>query len=129
MDTIFISKIEEGDFDTVLVPNRVVKKANLGDRCKYFVVIGCGLQWTKSLPLFIKTDEGAVPLLDKYGNRVFSNQITNRKRYCIGYGNNNDLYEKGQFIMYDWLCLPSPTAVAPDPEAAMLKYKTSKKEG
>ena len=121
MDTILISKFEEGDFDTVLVPNRTVKKANLGDRCTYYVIVGCGLKMSKSLPLFIKTDEGAVPILDKFGNRVFSNQLRNRYRYCIGYGNNNDLYEKGQFILYNPLCLPSPTAVAPDPEAACLK--------
>lgn len=110
MDTIFITKFEEKSCDILLKPNRKVKRENLGDRCKYFLIIGCGLRVSKNLPLFIETDDGNIPLLDKFGDIVYANQLSTRKRYCIGYGNNNNSYNVGQFIVYDNLCLASPSS-------------------
>ena len=110
MDTIFITKFEEKSCDILLKPNRKVKRENLGDRCKYFLTIGCGLRVSKNLPLFIETDDGNIPLLDKFGDIVYANQLSTRKRYCIGYGNNNNSYNVGQFIVYNNLCLASPSS-------------------
>lgn len=110
MDTIFITKFEEKSCDILLKPNRTIKRENLGDRCKYFLIIGCGLRTSKNLPLFVETDDGNIPLLDKYGDIVYANQLSTRKRYCLGYGNNNNSYNVGQFIVYDNLCLASPSS-------------------
>ena len=110
MDTIFITKFEEKSCDILLKPNRKVKRENLGDRCKYSLVIGCGLKVSKNLPLFVETDDGNVPLLDKFGDIVYANQLSTRKRYVLGYGNNNNSYNVGQFIVYNNLCLASPSS-------------------
>lgn len=124
MDTIFISKYEESNFDILLIPNRIIKKENLGDRCKYFLIIGCGLKCTINLPIFVETDDGKIPILDKYGNIVYANQLKTRKRYCIGYGNNNNSYNNGQFILYDCLCLPAKSSFS----TCKIKTISNKKE-
>lgn len=62
------------------------------------------------LDSMINADDGNIPLLDKFGDIVYANQLSTRKRYCLGYGNNNNSYNVGQFIVYDNLCLASPTS-------------------
>lgn len=104
-DTIFITKITTTSTGVVLIPNRTVLKNNLGNRCKYNLIIACGLNASASLPVFIQTDQGNIPVLDKYANIVYSNQLKNRTRYCIGYGNDNvAVYSLGQFVIFNRLC-------------------------
>ena len=108
---ILISKIKNTGTTIELIPNRQVKKENLGDLCLYQLILGCGLQCTDSLPVVIAIDNcDKIPLLNKVGNVVYFNQIRrNRYPYCMGYGNNNDKYANGQFVIFNNLCLPSPT--------------------
>ena len=125
MDTIFITKYTSTTCSVDLVPSRAVKLENLGDRCKYFLIIGCGLKTSKSAMIRITTDKGEVPLLDKFGNNVYSNQLSTRKRYVVGYGNNNQEYDKGQFILYENLCLPSPTPIKITTSDPVITYKSN----
>ena len=104
-NTIFITKITTTATGVVLIPNRTVLKNNLGNRCSYNLIIACGLNASASLPVFIQTDQGNIPVLDKFANVVYSNQLKNRTRYCVGYGNDNTtVYNLGQFIIFNKLC-------------------------
>ena len=109
-NSILISKIFNTGDVIELIPNRTVKKENLGDLCKYNLIIGCGLQCEESLPVVIVTDTAKIPVYNKYGNDVYYNQIKrNRYAFCLGYGNNNSDLPDGQFVVFNNLCLPSPT--------------------
>lgn len=121
-NTILISKIfNDGDV-IELFPNRIIKNENLGDLCKYNLIIGCGLQCEESLPVVLITENAKIPILNKFGNEVYYNQIKrNRYAFCLGYGDNNTLYPDGQFVIFNNLCLPSPTN-----SAFMAKKQTSK---
>lgn len=122
-DTIFITKITTTATGVVLIPNRTVLKNNLGNRCKYNLIIACGLNASASLPVFIQTDQGNIPVLDKYANIVYSNQLKNRTRYCIGYGNDNvAVYSLGQFVIFNRLCAGYSSTVTTD--AALASEKT-----
>ena len=79
---------------------------------KYGLIVACGLKATNSLPVFIQTSAGNVPLLDKFANPVFSNQLKTRTKYCIGYGNQNTNYTLGQFIVFNNLCCSCGSVVA-----------------
>lgn len=104
-NTIFITKITTTATGVVLIPNRTVLKNNLGNRFSYNLIIACGLSASASLPVFIQTDQGNIPVLDKYANVVYSNQLRNRTRYCVGYGNDNTtVYNLGQFTIFNRLC-------------------------
>ena len=122
-DTIFITKITTTSTGVVLIPNRTVLKNNLGNRCKYNLIIACGLNASASLPVFIQTDQGNIPVLDKYANIVYSNQLKNRTRYCVGYGNDNvAVYELGQFVIFNRLCAGYSSTVTT--AAALASEKT-----
>lgn len=122
-DTIFITKITTTSTGVVLIPNRTVLKNNLGNRCKYNLIIACGLSASASLPVFIQTDQGNIPVLDKYANIVYSNQLKNRTRYCVGYGNDNvSVYELGQFVIFNRLCAGYSSTVTA--AAALASEKT-----
>lgn len=122
-DTIFITKITTTATGVVLIPNRTVLKNNLGNRCKYNLIIACGLNASASLPVFIQTDQGNIPVLDKYANIVYSNQLKNRTRYCVGYGNDNvAVYELGQFVIFNRLCAGYSSTVTT--AAALASEKT-----
>ena len=110
-NTILISKIFNTGDAIELIPNRTIKKENLGDLCKYNMVIGCGLQCEESLPVVLVTDTAKIPIFNKVGNDVYYNQIKrNRYCWCMGYGSNNTLLPDGQFVIFNNLCLPSPTS-------------------
>lgn len=126
---IFISSLTTTDTGVVLIPNRQITHSNLTNGGKYELIIACGLKATNSLPIFIQTSSGNVPLLDKYANPIFSNQLKTRTKYCIGYGNENTNYTLGQFINYSNLCAScgtiSSVSVNNEIETAMAK-STSK---
>lgn len=104
MNDILITKIEQSATAVVLVPSRVVKKDNLQNLGDYRLRLACGLKATDALQVFIQTDSGNVPILCKYGNMVFSNQLKTRKYYNIGYGNTNTDYANGQFVIFNCIC-------------------------
>lgn len=101
---ICITSLTTTDTGVVLIPSRQIQQTNLTNTGKYELIIACGLKATNSLPVFIQTSAGNVPLLDKYANPVFSNQLRTRYKYCIGYGNKNTNYTLGQFVVFNNLC-------------------------
>lgn len=101
---IYITSLTTTGTGVVLIPSRQIQQINLTDTGKYELIIACGLKATNSLPIFIQTSAGNIPLLDKYANPVYSNQLRTRTRYCIGYGNTNTNYTLGQFIVRNNLC-------------------------
>lgn len=103
-NTIYITSLTTTSTGVVLIPNRTITQTNLANTFNYNLVIACGLKATNSLPVFIQTSAGNVPLLDKYANPVYSNQLKTRTRYCVGYGNTNTNYTLGQFIVKNNLC-------------------------
>lgn len=103
-NTIYITSLTTTSTGVVLIPNRTITQTNLANTFNYNLVIACGLKATNSLPVFIQTSAGNIPLLDKYANPVYSNQLRTRTRYCIGYGNTNTNYTLGQFIVRNNLC-------------------------
>lgn len=89
----------------VLVPARQIVNANLMNTGLYRLIIACGLKATGSQPVSIQTASGNVPLLDKFANPIFPNQLRTRKAYCIGFGNKNTTpYPLGQFVVFNDLC-------------------------
>lgn len=108
-NTIVVSSATTTSTGVVLIPNRTITFANLTNTGKYELVIACGVRATASLPVFIQTSSGNVPVLCKFGNQVYSNQLRKRYRYCIGYGNNNSSYTLGQFVVFNSLDCACPT--------------------
>lgn len=103
-NTIYITSLTTTSTGVVLIPNRTITQTNLANTFNYNLVIACGLKATNSLPVFIQTSAGNVPLLDKYANPVYSNQLRTRTRYCVSYGNTNTNYTLGQFLVRNNLC-------------------------
>lgn len=125
-NTIFITNITTTSTGVVLIPNRQTLQANLGNLCKYNMIIACGLKSSESLPVFIQTNQGNIPVLDKFGNVVHSNQLRNRCRYCIGYGNNNtSVYQLGQFTIFNNLCCAYSSVAPATLSVATAKTKAS----
>lgn len=95
----------------VLVPARQIVNANLMNTGIYRLIIACGLKATGSQPVSIQTVSGNVPLLDKFANPIFPNQLRTRKAYCIGFGNRNTTpYPLGQFVVFNDLCCACGTS-------------------
>ena len=109
-NTIYITSLTTTDTGVILIPNRQITQTNLTNAFKYNLIIACGLKATNSLPVFIQTSAGNVPVLDKFANPVYSNQLRTRYKYCVGYGNKNTNYTLGQFIVMNNLCSASGTS-------------------
>ncbi len=124
-NTIRITKITTTSTGVILIPARTITQTNLTDTGKYNLIIGCGLKATASLPVFIQTSVGNVPVLTRFGNVVYANQLRTRYRYVIGYGNNNTTpYPLGQFILLNKLCCcacPSATTVTQSADVVVEK--------
>lgn len=102
---IKITKVTTTSTGVVLIPARTIAQTNLTDTGKYRLIIGCGLRASSSLPVYIQTSAGNIPLLSKYGNVLYANQLRTRYQYCIGYGNNNTTaFPLGQFINFTNIC-------------------------
>lgn len=102
---IYITSLTTTSTGVVLIPSRQIQQINLTNTGKYELIIACGLKATNSLPIFIQTSAGNIPLLDKFANPVFSNQLRTRYKYCLGYGNENTNYTLGQFVVFNNLCV------------------------
>ena len=114
-DTIICSSTTTTGTGVILIPNRTIKSlTNLSD---YRLVLACNISApTSNLPVFIQTAIGNIPVLCKYGNTLYANQLNKRVNYPISYGNQNTNYAKGQFVITSCSCLnrrstPTTTAV------------------
>lgn len=114
-NTIICSNVTTTSTGVILVPNQTIKTLNnLSD---YRLVLACNIPSpTSNLPVFIQTSIGNVPILCRYGNTLYANQLNKRVNYPISYGNQNTNYAKGQFVITSCSCLnrratPTTTAV------------------
>ena len=111
-NTIYCSNAETTQTTVVLIPNREIKTLeNCG--C-YRLVICCNATATSNLPVFIQVNGESIPVLCKAGNTMYANMLQKRKNYSIMYGNDNENYTLGQFVVQDRVCpkasnLPSTT--------------------
>ena len=101
-DLIICSSVEVSESEVVLIPNREVK--NLTNTGTYRLVIASNVSSTANLPVFIRTAIGNIPLICKYGNTIYANQLKTRYNYVVGYGSQNDNYENGQFVVFNKIC-------------------------
>ena len=106
--TMYCSNVTTTETGVILVPNRAVK--NLTNAQTYGLVICNGAAATANLPVFIQTAIGNIPVLCKAGNTMYANQLDTRIRYPIIYGNGNENYTNGQFVILS--CVNPRSAVA-----------------
>ena len=101
-NTMYISSATTTGTGVILVPNQEVK--NLVNTSCYKLVIACNVEATANLPVFIQTTIGNIPIICEFGNTVYSSQLRKRTMYRVGYGNANDNYPEGQFVMHSSIC-------------------------
>ena len=106
-NTMYISSVTTTGTGVILIPNREVK--NLVNTTCYRLIIACNVEATSNLPVFIQTAIGNIPIICEYGNTVYSSQLRKRTMYRVGYGNANDNYTEGQFVMHSSVCPKSTT--------------------
>ena len=103
-DTIVCSSSTTTGTGVILVPNRTIK--NLVNTGNYRLIVACNINTpTANEPVFIQTELGNIPVLCKYGNTIYANQLNKRVNYPIGYGNENADYTLGQFVIQSCSCL------------------------
>lgn len=113
---ILITSITQSSTAIILTPNRPITLTNLTNLGNYRLRLACGLKATAALPVFIHVGTVNIPIICKYGNTVYSNQLKTRKYYRIGYGNGNTSYTNGQFVIFDSIC-PGTITVSTSTEA------------
>ena len=101
-NTIYVSNAETTQTTVVLIPNRAIK--TLENTGCYRLIICCNATATSNLPVFIQVNGISIPVLCKAGNTVYANQLDKRVNYGIMYGNQNDNYVNGQFVIQDRIC-------------------------
>lgn len=101
-NTIYCSNAETTATTVVLIPNREIK--TLENTGCYRLVICCNATATSNLPVFIEVNGVSIPVLCKAGNTVYANQLQKRVNYGIMYGNENENYTDGQFVVQDRIC-------------------------
>ena len=106
-NTMCISSVTTTDTGVILIPNREVK--TLVNATCYKLIIACNVEATANLPVFIQTALGNIPVLCRFSDTLYANQLTKRTMYRIGYGNGNDNYTLGQFTMQSNVCPKSET--------------------
>ena len=106
-NTMVISSANTTGTGVILIPNREVK--TLTNATCYQLIIACNVEATANLPVFIQTTLGNIPVLCRFSNTLYANQLRKRTMYRIGYGNANDNYTLGQFTMQSNVCPKSET--------------------
>lgn len=103
-NTIVCSNLTTGTNTVTLIPNQDIKTlTNLGN---YRLIIATNIpEATANYPVSIQVGDNEIPVLCKYGNQVLANQLNRRVNYPIGYGNENDGYTNGQFVIQSCQCL------------------------
>ena len=108
-NTIYCSNAETTQTTVVLIPNREIK--TLENAGCYRLVICCNATATANLPVFIQVNGVSIPVLCKAGNTMYANQLQKRVNYGIMYGNQNENYANGQFVVQNRVC-PRSTSIA-----------------
>lgn len=106
-NTMYISSVTTTDTGVILIPNREVK--TLTNATCYRIIIACNVEATANLPVYIQTALGNIPVLCRYANTLYANQLSKRTMYRIGYGDANDNYTLGQFTIQCNVCPKSAT--------------------
>ena len=101
-NTMYISSVTTTGTGVVLIPNREVK--NLTNATCYRLIIACNVEATSNLPVYIQTSLGNIPVLCRFSNTLYANQLNKRTMYRIGYGNENENYTSGQFTIQSNVC-------------------------
>ena len=101
-NTIFVSNATTTQTTVNLIPNREIK--TLENAGCYRLVICCNATATSNLPVFINVGDTPIPVLCKAGNTMYANQLQKRVNYSIMYGNQNDNYTNGQFVVQNRVC-------------------------
>ena len=101
-NTMCISSVTTTDTGVILVPNREVKV--LTNTTCYRMIIACNVEATSNLPVFIQTALGNIPVVCRFSNTLYANQLKKRTMYRIGYGDANSNYPIGQFAMQSNVC-------------------------
>ena len=101
-NTMCISSVNTTTTEVVLIPNREVK--TLTNTTCYNLIIACNVEATENLPVFIQTALGDIPVLCRFSNTLYANQLQKRTMYRVGYGDANDNYTLGQFTMQSNVC-------------------------
>ena len=101
-NTMVISNATTTGTAVVLIPNQEVK--NLTNATCYRLIIACNVEATSNLPVFIQTALGNIPVLCRFSNTLYANQLQKRRMYVVGYGSANDNYTLGQFTMQSNVC-------------------------
>ena len=106
-NTMCISSVTTTDTGVILVPSREVKV--LTNATCYKMIIACNVEATSNLPVFIQTALGNIPVVCRFSNTLYANQLKKRTMYRIGYGDANSNYTLGQFTMQSNVCPKSAT--------------------
>ena len=101
-NTICVSNATTTGTGIILIPNREIK--NLVNTTCYKLIIACNVEATSNLPVYIQTVIGNIPVICEFGNTVYANQLQKRTMYRVGYGDSNDNYPDGQFVMHSSIC-------------------------
>lgn len=124
-NTIVCSNVNTTSTEVVLIPNQTIK--NLTNTGNYRLVLACNIpNVTSNLPIQIQVGENNIPVLCKYGNTLYANQINKRVNYPLGYGSENENYENGQFIILNCDCL-NPRGVVAKETAIKVETTNAKK--
>lgn len=112
-NTIYCSNATTTATTVNLIPNQEIK--TLENAGCYRLIICCNATATSNLPVFINVGDTPVPVLCKAGNTMYANQLKKRVNYSIMYGNQNENYTEGQFVVQDKVCprsTPLPIATS-----------------
>ena len=109
-NTIYCSNATTADEVVVLIPNQDIK--TLENCGSYRLVICCNATATSNLPVAIQVNGVNIPVLCKAGNTMYANQLQKRRNYGIMYGNQNENYINGVFVVQDKVCSKSSTIPA-----------------
>ena len=106
-NTMCISSVTTTDTGVILIPNAEVK--TLVNATCYKLIIACNVEATANLPVYIQTALGNIPVLCRFSDTLYANQLKKRTMYRIGYGDENTNYTSGQFTMQSNVCPRSAT--------------------
>lgn len=109
-NTMYISSVTTTGTGVILVPSQEVK--TLVNATCYKIIIACNVEASANLPVYIQTALGNIPVLCRYANTLYANQLKKRTMYRIGYGNANENYDLGQFTIQSNVCPKSETTPA-----------------
>ena len=101
--------------NTIYCSNVIMGAIKTLENCGcYRLIICCNATATSNLPVNIQVNGVNIDMLCRAGNTLYANQLEKRKSYSIMYGNQNENYANGVFVVQDRVCprasqIPSAT--------------------